>query len=439
MKRRTLHLIIHMIIVQLLIPSTVFAIDNEWTLYNTITYTGAKYEPMDGAYLGAYVLQEVSINNDMNLFNQLVGKKHVTYFKYLGYGKPFPTDWVNQVQELGGIPHIAWEPNDGLDSVQDDEYLRQFAKDSGAAKCPLFIRFASEMNGTWCAYSGDPTAYIDKWRLVHDVMQEEAPEAMMLWSVFTFPESQIERYYPGDDYVDWVGVNLYNVIYHNNNHHIVATGEDPLRLLDFVYDTYSARKPIHISEYGVTHYTTTDDTYYNDYAIEKLTRLYGNLLDRYPRVKAITYFNVNNVDATNDVYASRRINNYAITTENEIISTYAGLTQDERYLSNIQNAAGNYLEKLSFNYRYFMHESSLYVDLDFFTNNLGLKVIARLDDSTTLSDGNTSVTVPVINQNKKHSFFDLNYNVNGIPLRTVADHFGYQILIDYQKKSIELQ
>lgn len=439
MKQRITKFIIYLLIMQLFVPSAAMAFDDEWTLYNTITYNSAKYEPMDGAYLGAYVLQEVSINNDMTLFNQMVGKKHVTYFKYVGYGKPFPTEWINQVKELGGIPHIAWEPNDGLDSVQDDEYLKQFAKEAGTADCPLFIRFASEMNGTWCAYSGDPVKYIDKWRLVHDVMAKEAPKAMMLWSVFTFPEYRIEQYYPGDEYVDWVGVNLYNVIYHNDDLYQGAMGEDPLRLLDFVYDTYSARKPIHISEYGVTHYTTTDDKYYNDYASLKLTRLYGNLLDRYPRVKAITYFNVNNVNETNDVYQYRRINNYAITTEEELIRTYSGLIQDERYLSEIQQGAGNHPEQLSFNYRYFIHDSNLYVDLDFYTNNLGLNLIARRDGSATLSNGEISITVPVINRYKKRTFYDMHYNVNGIPLRMIADRFGYQILIDYQAKSIILQ
>ncbi len=117
MKQRMIRFTIYLLIMQLFAPTAAMAFDDDWTLYNTITYTSAKYEPMDGAYLGAYVLQEVSINNDMNLFNQMVGKKHVTYFKYVGYGKPFPTEWVNQVKELDGIPHIAWEPNHGLDSV----------------------------------------------------------------------------------------------------------------------------------------------------------------------------------------------------------------------------------------------------------------------------------------------------------------------------------
>ena len=49
-----------------------------------------------------------------------------------------------------------------------------------------YFKICFEMNGDWTAYSGDPEKYIEKWRLVHDVMAEEAPNVMMVWTVFTF-------------------------------------------------------------------------------------------------------------------------------------------------------------------------------------------------------------------------------------------------------------
>jgi beta-mannanase len=75
-------------------------------------------------------------------------------------------------------------------------------------------------------------------------------------------------YYPGDQYVDWVGVNIYNVMYHNNNIQQRADQEDPLELLDYVYKTFSYRKPIQISEFGATHYTVTDQQYHVQFAIK---------------------------------------------------------------------------------------------------------------------------------------------------------------------------
>ncbi|WP_422449187.1 stalk domain-containing protein [Thermoanaerobacterium sp. DL9XJH110] len=295
-------------------------------------YKLAKYEPVEGAYLGAYVYQDTLINGDMKEFNRLTGKKHASFFLYLGYGHKFPRWWIDQLKEVGAAAHIAWEPNDGLDKVKDDEYLRGFARQLKEAGIPVFLRFASEMNGNWTAYSGDPKKYIEKWRLVHDVMEQEAPNVMMVWTVFTFPQSTIKKYYPGDKYVDWVGVNIYNVVYHNNDIKHRASHEDPLELLDYVYDTFSRRKPIQISEYGATHYTITDGKYYEDFAVQKITRMYSGIKTRYPRVKSIFYFDVNNLVNAPE---GRRINNYAITDNDRILKTYSALIKDPHFLSDI--------------------------------------------------------------------------------------------------------
>lgn len=189
------------------------------------------------------------------------------------------------------------------------------------------------MNGNWTAYSGDPKKYIEKWRLVHDVMEEEAPNVMMVWTVFTFPQSTIKKYYPGDEYVDWVGVNIYNVVYHNNSIKHRASHEDPLKLLDYVYDTFGGRKPIQISEYGATHYTITDGKHYEDFAVQKITRIYSGIKTRYLRVKSILfYFEVNNMVNAPE---GRRINNYAITDNDRILKTYSALIKDPHFLSDI--------------------------------------------------------------------------------------------------------
>src|SRR5690606_21887307 len=162
--------------------------------------------------------------------------------------------------------------------------LRQFAKDAGELKAPILLRYASEMNGTWTFYSGHSEQYIEKWKLVHDVMEKEAPNVMMLWNVFTMPESTINEFYPGDEYVDYIGLNSYNVFYHNNKIEDKSDFEDPLRLLDYVYNTYSHKKPIVIGEFGTTNYTVTDGQHHDDFAVEKIIRMYKHLPELYPRV-----------------------------------------------------------------------------------------------------------------------------------------------------------
>lgn len=293
-----------------------------------------KFEPVKGAYLGAYVIQDKLIDGSMTKFNELTGKKHASFFRYVGYGQPFPTEWVEEVKAVGAVPHIAFEPNKGLQQVKDDAYLRNFAREAKKAGVPIFLRYASEMNGTWAAYSGDPELYIEKWRLVHDVFEEEAPNVAMVWTVFTFPQKTITKYYPGDEYVDWVGVNIYNVVYHNNNIKERAEQEDPLELLSYVYNLYSNRKPIQISEYGVTHYTITDNKEYADFAVSKIKRMYNGLRKKYPRVKAIFYFDVNNVAFG---VQGRQINNYSVIDHPKVLAAYKEVISHDYFLTKVEN------------------------------------------------------------------------------------------------------
>ena len=313
-------------------------------------YKLKKYEPREGTYLGAYILQDELINANMSKFEDLTGKKHASYFAYLGYktGNIDKTKkWMEEVKANESIPHLALEPNNGLDVVIKDEYLINLAKMFGELDIPIYLRFASEMNGNWVAWNGDTAKYKQKWKLVHDVMQEYAPKVMMLWTPFTTPQNSIMSYYPGDEYVDWVGVNVYNVVYHNNNLKEPAMEEDPLELLDYVYDTFSARKPIQISEYGATHYTVTDDKYYVDFAIEKIERMYSGIWEKYPRIKSIFYFDVNNLVNAPE---GRKINNYAITDEPRITEAYRQLVLNKSFLDHIKPDESGKLDKEIFTF-----------------------------------------------------------------------------------------
>lgn len=329
-----------------------------------------KYEPRNGIYLGGYVLQDEHIEMSMSTFNQLTGKKHASYFKYVGYGQPFPTEWVTDVINKGGFPHIAWEPNNGLDEVRDDAYLREFAREANKANVPILLRYASEMNGTWTAYSGDSKLYIEKWKLVHRIMKEEAPNVMMLWNVFTMPENSIMDYYPGDEYVDYIGVNIYNVVYHNDRLDNRSDFEDPLRLLDYVYNTFSHKKPIVIGEFGATNYNVTDGLYHVDFAIEKISRMYKYIPRLYPRVKFIYYFDVNNLVNAPE---GRKINNYAITENPRITDAYAKFVKEKAYLSEVQQDAPS-METFSYRDFLFYFKGDLFVDIQFIQDYLDMKV-----------------------------------------------------------------
>ena len=138
----------------------------------------------------------------------------------------------------------------------------------------FYAQFNPEMNGSWVRWHGNPALYIEKFRLISRVMKEEAPNVAMVWTPNSNPENQIERYYPGDAWVDWVGVNMYNVRFFNGDVKQPADRVNPLDLLDYVYKTYAARKPIMIAEYGATHYSAAGKVDTTALAIAKMNMLY---------------------------------------------------------------------------------------------------------------------------------------------------------------------
>ncbi len=293
----------------------------------------APYEPARGCYIGAYIELDPVVKDNISAFERLVGKKHATYFHYVGYGMPFPFKWVRELKTGGYVPHIAWEPNDGLAGVRDDDYLRGWAEAARHAGVPIFLRFASEMNGTWQAWSGDPELYKEKWRLVYRVIHEVAPNVVMIWCPFATPRATIPMYYPGDEYVDWVGVNIYSVLRHDGQPHKIG-GEDPRDLLRPIYEAYAARKPIAICEYGATHYCVATRQRATDFAVKSMRALYESLPAEFPRVKMINWFSV---DAATSGLAH---NDYALTTDQRVLETYRELIASDYFLSTVRGGGG---------------------------------------------------------------------------------------------------
>jgi hypothetical protein len=306
-------------------------------------YTLAKHEPLYGCYLGAFIDRDERLGQkfldengqahyDPETFAEITGKKHASVFCYVAYGRPFPSRWVDRLRRQGVAPHIAWEPNQGLHTVQDDYYLREFAQAAAEADCPIFLRFASEMNGAWTRYSGDPLQYKIKWGIVKKAMARYAPNVAMVWCVNSIPETTIARSYPGDEFVDWVGVNCYSVSYHDNNPARDSLWENPADLVKFVYDGYARRKPIMICEYGVSQRGAADGRDRSQWAARKIAEMYSALPRLYPRIKMISIFNMNNL-----VYAQpgRQLNDYSITSDPGVRAAYAHAIDSPYFLSTL--------------------------------------------------------------------------------------------------------
>ncbi|MFC5450254.1 stalk domain-containing protein [Paenibacillus aestuarii] len=267
----------------------------------------AKFEPAYGAYIGMYSEQDPKVGNYFTNIDDVYGKKHAIYLAYAHFGQPFPTIYAQRAKEAGGALQIAWEPDDGLSSVTDGAYLREWARAAKASGIPIFLRFASEMNGNWINWHGNPAAYISKFRMLHDVFAEEAPNVAMVWS----PSDNYEN---GDPSVP----------------PMLATSN--VERLTRIYNTYADRKPIMLSETGVPHYSHATDEDFTEWAKLNLQRLYEIMPYKYPRLKAITYFNV-------DQGQGKARNDYLLSDNHEIQNYYSQLIRNPYLLSSVSEAA----------------------------------------------------------------------------------------------------
>jgi glycosyl hydrolase family 26 len=315
-----------------------------------------RLEPPYGALLGAFIDRDDQLPStfmDENFqthreeaeFAERTGKGHASLFCYLSYEKPFPAQWANHLRDAGVVPHIAWEPR-RLADVNEDSYLTGFARALAQFDAPVFIRFAGEMNGEWTPYHGNPALYREKFRLVHRVISREAPKAAMIWCVNNIPDAPIDSYYPGDHAVDWVGVNMYNVLYFDNIRSRPADHVHPADLLKDVYRRYADRKPIAICEYAASHRSALDNRPRPEFAIARLSQLYGALPRLFPRVKLIDWFDCNNLKHARP---DRQLNNYSLTEDPEILEAYRKAISPDYFLSRIEDRPGETIRPLETN------------------------------------------------------------------------------------------
>src|SRR3989338_3279328 len=246
-----------------------------------------------GCAVGAYV------NGVANLpgFQTLIGKNLAVVLSYVHWQDPFPSAEADIVAANHSIPLITWEPwitdeAGNLNAISTgyyESYVREFiqaAKDWGK---PLFLRFAHEMNGNWYPWDGlhngqDPGKYKQAWIYIYSVREELAADNVYLvWSPnnANMPEADwnvLSAYYPGDQYVDWIGMDGYNWGYADWGSFESVFGD--------VYQTLAALtdKPLMIGEFASAEQGGSKAGWITD-ALAKIKA-------EYPRIKIFCWFNI---------------------------------------------------------------------------------------------------------------------------------------------------
>lgn len=313
-------------------------------------YRGAKYEPVVGSYLGMFAEGDEAVHNGWSgnpfYFDgvpKLTGKQHALYMVYLRYGEHQFNHYLshyNKSKETGAGMQIAMEPMGGLEKVVDGEYLHTFAKQAKESGIPIFLRFANEMNdGSNPWGNKNPNLYKEKFRLVADIMHREAPNVVMCWAPNDWPKNSSDKYYPGDDAVDWVGISCYPPYTSNTKSKHSMKFTDKMKE---IYDKYSDRKPIYLSEGApIQNIEFQKAASVTAVAAKETKEYYDEIARRYPGIKASFYW------SNNETHGA--IRQCKLSSNPTVLSAYKKAIASPYFLSSVGDKSPVYFADIKYN------------------------------------------------------------------------------------------
>lgn len=253
---------------------------------------GGKLVPAAGAYFGAYTNPEGVWQGNVYRQAQVqrreaqIARTYAVDHHYYAWWDVFPSGLEQWDLANGRVPLISWDGTRlaDINSGKEDDLIRQRARGVKALGEPVFLRWCWEMNGDWMRCGGarnnpdGPAKYRQAWKRIVDIFRSEgATNAVWVWSpnagdVPAQSWNHWTNYYPGDAYVDWVGIDGYN-----------WTSTSFEAIFTPVYRDYAGRKPIMIAE------TSSSNGDPNRKA-QWITAARDGIKARFPSVAAFVWF-----------------------------------------------------------------------------------------------------------------------------------------------------
>lgn len=177
--------------------------------------------PADGAWLGAWVKPEWHTASGraaaLDAFNRAAGGKLSLAHMFHEFDEPFPGPTQDAFHAMGKLQMISWSGTDTRSIVSGiyDPVIRQRAEEVKEFGVPVLLRWRWEMDRPNLAASmHSPEDYVAAWKHLRAIFTEVGvTNAGWVWCPhvegFVDKTRQAERYYPGDDQVDWLCADVY--------------------------------------------------------------------------------------------------------------------------------------------------------------------------------------------------------------------------------------
>ncbi len=244
-----------------------------------------------GAYPGCATCDEDDITiHDLRSYEQTAGKTVTwVYFSNNWYrGRKFPLETATWIREAGNVPFIRLmlrsssgqnqaEPTFTLQNIIDGKFDSDFhswCADARDFDTPILAEYGTEVNGHWFSWNGvwngggtlggygdpnqpdGPERFEDAYRHIVQICRDEgAKNITWVFHVNDYDNpdeswNRFENYYPGDEWIDWIGVSDYGAQTPQDD-----TWNTFRQGMDAAYPRLAALspdKPIVLLEFGVT-------------------------------------------------------------------------------------------------------------------------------------------------------------------------------------------
>lgn len=255
--------------------------------------------------LGAFAPSLPWSFEDIDDFSSLVGEQPAIIHWFQDWVMNFDPEYLDAAVARGGMPLISWEPwrfGGGLRQSRyalktilagkHDTYIRRWAKAAAAWGKPFFLRFAHEMNGDWTSWSpgvnGNTSGeFVRAWRRVHGIFRRAgATNVRWVWAPVAHYEgaTPYRDVYPGDAYVNWLGISGYNWGDTRSWSHWQSFSEIFGRSYRML--TTIARKPIMVAEVASAESGGDKAAWIRKAYLEEIP-------SKFPQMRAISWFHAN--------------------------------------------------------------------------------------------------------------------------------------------------
>jgi membrane-bound metal-dependent hydrolase YbcI (DUF457 family) len=250
--------------------------------------------------IGLYVPSEEDEPGALERFTHAFGRQPAILHIYKNWSElPFDHAALDAIWARGSMPLVTWEPwgefeGTGIPLAEiaggaRDAYIAEAARGAASWGGDLFVRFGHEMNGGWYPWGGPlgnpPALYKAAWRRIVAIFRQEgADNVSWVWTPYADAvRLPFKRYYPGDEWVDWVGLDGFNwgrpfASFHN----IFTDSYEKLARL--------TAKPVMIAETGSVEGEGRKGAW--------IRRAMTRALPEYPHVRALVWFSDVHPDGT---------------------------------------------------------------------------------------------------------------------------------------------